>query len=354
MIKQDHLEVYDLILTTKAPLFIGSGRKYTKKEYLYDKNKQTFAIMDEEKLLKLLRNEKLLDSYENFILFTNDYLHNFFVNNHINGSEIESITLFSGSAGDALTDKPLSEIQEFIRNKHNVPYCPGSSLKGALRTVLLTKLILQSPSPEYIDFRSKSRSKEAEYLNILTYNKKNREDEVNSLMRAISISDSEPIEGSSMILARKDDISVSGKVKTINTIRECIRPGVEIRFKLTLDKSQLGKIDIRFIKDAIGEYGKFYKEIYVRKFNVPNEAVKEDFQNCIIIGGGSGYFSKNIVYSLLGRERALKVVTEIMKKKFKDHKHENDILAGISPHRLKHTTYQRKSWHFGVCSVEIN
>lgn len=31
-----HLQVYDLILRTRTPLFVGSGKKYVKKEYLFD------------------------------------------------------------------------------------------------------------------------------------------------------------------------------------------------------------------------------------------------------------------------------------------------------------------------------
>lgn len=38
MIQQDHLQVFDLTLKTQSPLFVGSGRKIGKREYIYSPN----------------------------------------------------------------------------------------------------------------------------------------------------------------------------------------------------------------------------------------------------------------------------------------------------------------------------
>lgn len=35
MIHEGQLEVFDLTLTAKAPVFIGSGKSYVKKEYVF-------------------------------------------------------------------------------------------------------------------------------------------------------------------------------------------------------------------------------------------------------------------------------------------------------------------------------
>ena len=41
------LQVYDLILKTRTPLFVGSGKKYVKKEYLFDpKGRCVFSVAD--------------------------------------------------------------------------------------------------------------------------------------------------------------------------------------------------------------------------------------------------------------------------------------------------------------------
>ena len=36
MIQQDHLQIFDLTLNVWAPLFVGNGSSYTKKEYMYN------------------------------------------------------------------------------------------------------------------------------------------------------------------------------------------------------------------------------------------------------------------------------------------------------------------------------
>ena len=33
MMREEQFEVFDLVLTTKAPVFIGSGKNYVKKEF---------------------------------------------------------------------------------------------------------------------------------------------------------------------------------------------------------------------------------------------------------------------------------------------------------------------------------
>ena len=35
MMREEQFEVFDLVLTTKAPVFIGSGKNYVKKESLH-------------------------------------------------------------------------------------------------------------------------------------------------------------------------------------------------------------------------------------------------------------------------------------------------------------------------------
>lgn len=348
----NHLQVYDLILKTKAPLFIGSGRKYTKKEFTYNPRTHKVAFIDPQLLMEKLIEKNLLDKYEHFILrCPNVYLYSFLVECGFSQYEIDEMTIFTADAADAvMKGKALSEVHEFIHDVKYRPYVPGSSLKGCLRTVLLYKMIHEKPI--VFTGQDKADNVEAIYLNTLRLNPK-QQDEVNSIMRGISISDSMPIDRENMILARKDDISKAGNRKPINLIRECVKPGVEIVFKLTLDKSVLKTIDVEFIREAVAEYGIYYTKTYSESFRMPQNAVYESFENCIVLGGGSGYYGKNIIYPLMGKEKAVRYVSKFMSKKFPRHKHENDIRQGISPHRLKHTTYDRLSYHFGVCEVKI-
>ncbi len=46
-----HLERVELVLRTLSPVFIGSGEKLTKKEYIYDKNDRVIYMLNLAKLM---------------------------------------------------------------------------------------------------------------------------------------------------------------------------------------------------------------------------------------------------------------------------------------------------------------
>ncbi|HOL84275.1 MAG TPA: type III-A CRISPR-associated RAMP protein Csm5 [Thermoclostridium caenicola] len=354
MIQKGHLKVYDMLLETKGPLFIGSGRRYTKKEYCFDPSTKKAIFLDMEKFMNKVVEYGLMDQYEHFMLFRDSaYLHDFIRECGFSDADLEKMKLYETYVGDALVEnRSLMEIQEFVHDAQNRPYVPGSSLKGALRTALLIKMILQDQDKPTVTSirRHDADSIETRYLHTLGLTQKTR-NAVNSVMRGIMISDSLPIDRSDMVLARKDDLSVSGVRKSINMIRESVKPGVKLHFKLTLDTSVLKAIDIDDIRDAISQFGRFYRETYIPMFRLPQNAVQEDFSDCLVLGGGSGYFAKNIIYPLCGKQEGLRLVSEFMTQTFRNHKHHEDVKLGASPHRLKHTNYHGHSYHFGVCKV---
>lgn len=54
-----HLKSYDIQLTVQSPLFIGSGEKLSKKEYLFLPQENKAIIMDTEKLIVFFKQKKL-------------------------------------------------------------------------------------------------------------------------------------------------------------------------------------------------------------------------------------------------------------------------------------------------------
>jgi CRISPR-associated protein Csm5 len=373
MIKMNHLAKYQLVLTTRSPVFIGSGIEVTKKEYYYDHSKKHVHILNLEKFIRLIVDKELSDAYEAYVLrgASRVYLADFLREHRINRAEIAAITDYIIDSADALPpEHSLKGIKLFMRNACQQPYIPGSSLKGALRTALLVKMLHEDGDKRKLNadqFWTATKDRpgdrnnakraveqiEENYINTLGLNRRNG-DAVNSLMRGISVSDSQPIRDiDAMILCGKNDLSITGNIKPLNVVRECLRPGVKVSFDLCLDSSILKKIDIDYIQSAIRDFGAYYAENFDSKFKKPVGAVAEKFQDTLILGGGAGFFSKTIVYALLGQTRGLKFVSDYMQNQFRQHKHEMDLETGISPHRLKHTAYRRQSYHYGVCGVEI-
>ena len=64
--------------------------------------------------------------------------------------------------------------------------------------------------------------------------------------------------------------------------------------------------------------------------------------NTVWLGGGAGFVSKTVIYSLFGDD-GIKLVPEIFAKTgVQNHKHNKDKSLGVSPHILKLTSYRGK------------
>lgn len=354
------LQVFDLVLTTQAPLFIGSGKTILKKMYVYDKSTHKVSIFDEEKFLTLLFEKNQVDPFERFMLGPFSNLYAFLTQDcHLTEEDWKDTVRYTFDAGAALDARhSLTDIQSFIRDPAGRVYVPGSSIKGALRTVWLYWM-MHKEGIEHMDLVKDHREKygvipEKQYLHSLHLNRRRPDDMVNSLFRGIQVSDSMPVSDDSMVLADKWDSQTSGSIKKVPVCRESIRPGTQIVLKLTLDQSILqGRITKESLIQAIQAFDSYYSETYTSKFSQPKEQADIRCETYLLLGGGAGFFSKSLVYPYLGQERGLRKAAEIMQGSFRYHHHERDEVLGISPHTLKYTKYQGKYYPMGVCGVEI-
>ena len=152
MIHEGQLEVFDLTLTAKAPVFIGSGKSYVKKEYVFLTPRfarvscDEVMLLDETKFFHLLLERKLEDKYTQFMLGAQTDLYRFLTAECcLSLNDIRAVSRYSIAAADALdAEHSLKEINAFVRGADGRVYVPGSSVKGALRTAILTDWILSS------------------------------------------------------------------------------------------------------------------------------------------------------------------------------------------------------------------
>lgn len=367
MIHEDQFEVFDLTLTAKAPVFIGSGKRYTKKEYVFLSSDKTglpqdqVILLDETKFFHLLLERGLADKYERFILASQDTLYRFLTSEcHVSRSDIRAVSRYSISPADALdADHSLKEIHAFVRGADGRVYIPGSSVKGALRTAILTELILSEAMPHTTLGDASEGFPEGEYLHTLALKKdkdgRTVNDAVNSIMRGISISDSLPVADSCMMLAGKTDASVNGKTHPVPLCRECIRPGTVLHFKLTLDQSVLRhKITATSLKKSIRTFDTYYETTFLRHFIAPRHMAEVSYTDTLLLGGGAGFFSKTLAYPYLGEEDGLLFAISELGNKFWTHHHEKDWNGGISPRTMKYALYQGQLYPYGLCEVSIS
>ncbi|MCD8180965.1 MAG: type III-A CRISPR-associated RAMP protein Csm5 [Firmicutes bacterium] len=351
----DNIKRYKIKLTALAPIFIGSGRKINKCEYVFANNK--VYVIDPDKLMDVIIKRNLTQRYINFMSRGGE---NVRLKSWLDSAGIkdyQSIAAYTLTGMRNINDR--NGIQAFIKDAYNRPYIPGSSLKGMLRSVILWNEVYSNDGRVKKTARNaaaaartsdgkhikKELAKHSDELERMFFTEEIDKTRVSN-MRGLSISDSKPFALGDLTLCEKIDISDKGRKKPINIMRECIKPGVIVEFDMTVDE-RIFKYSLADLRRMIEDYSIDYSNIVTYAF-VDNEEEK----NALFLGGGAGYFSKTVTYSLFDEDGAVEFARNYLRKTTpRKHKHENDY--NISPHMRKCTIYNGETYEMGKCGIEI-
>lgn len=359
------LKNYKIKLTTLGPLYIGSGKTIGKKDYIYKKNENRFYFLNMKIFFKELMKRNLLKSFEDYMMgFKTIDLGQWLETQKITKEEWVHWVDYSVDAG-FLEKKKKRMIDTFIKDMYGNPYIPGSSLKGALRTILLPFMmskaekkqtkrnLLKNEIRTEDDYEKVNKGIQNDYFNRLK-----REDyknnATNDIMSMIRISDSGSLKKEDLIICQKIEKNVDGDYNILPTNRECIRPGVVIEFTLTLDTVYF-PCTIEEIESSIKDFYRNYQEKFVDAFDEPDHS-----KDCkLYLGGGVGYVSKTLPYQIMEIEEGTEYIANMFKNTldnfiYKKHKHDLDIHDyQVSPHIMKFGSYQRKRLQMGLCKWEV-
>ena len=134
---QQYMSTYKVTLETKGPLYIGSGKQLGKKEYIHNRQKKEIVVPNLIKMYQQLKKKNLTGEYEKFLLNPKEKdLYMWLVNKGITYAESKKWAEYSFDCSDAVLDRNTKEISLFVKDVYGKPFVPGSSLKGALRTIL--------------------------------------------------------------------------------------------------------------------------------------------------------------------------------------------------------------------------
>ena len=347
-------------LEVLTPLHIGGAdykSKLDKKEYIFDKDKKTLTLIDNEKFIAFLIKKNLFEKYiayiENnvnakvMIQNRNINLFNFLKANNID-KDIQDFRKKAPIKLD-MNIENMNDIKLMLRDVQRKPYIPGTSIKGALINLLL------------VDYIIKNREKfSKEKRIILSECKKINDDRsirglkndikkiVNQIEKSIIYSDNKTLEKS-----KKFGISVSDSYSYSNTrtnfyqdidekrtnkpgedksrpmpvAREYIIANSIFDFDITLDIDLLeeSKLKIKNIDDLIDsiENAMSYLIDVLEDKNSPRT------EN-LVLGANTGFLQKTIVYALFEDEKErLEVVKKLLHKNQKNviGNHLNDKFA---------------------------
>lgn len=355
-------------LEVLTPLHIGGAdykSKLDKKEYIFDKDKKTLTLIDNEKFIAFLIKKNLFEKYiayiENnvnakvMIQNRNINLFNFLKANNID-KDIQDFRKKAPIKLD-MNIENMNDIKLMLRDVQGKPYIPGTSIKGALINLLL------------VDYIIKNREKfSKEKRIILSECKKINDDRsirglkndikkiVNQIEKSIIYSDNKTLEKS-----KKFGISVSDSYSYSNTrtnfyqdidekrtnkpgedksrpmpvAREYIIANSIFDFDITLDIDLLeeSKLKIKNIDDLIDsiENAMSYLIDVLEDKNSPRT------EN-LVLGANTGFLQKTIVYALFEDEKErLEVVKKLLHKNQKNviGNHLNDKFAPRVLNRIK-------------------
>ena len=355
-------------LEVLTPLHIGGAdykSKLDKKEYIFDKDKKTLTLIDNEKFIAFLIKKNLFEKYiayiENnvnakvMIQNRNINLFNFLKVNNID-KDIQDFRKKAPIKLD-MNIENMNDIKLMLRDVQGKPYIPGTSIKGALINLLL------------VDYIIKNREKfSKEKRIILSECKKTNDDRsirglkndikkiVNQIEKSIIYSDNKTLEKS-----KKFGISVSDSYSYSNTrtnfyqdidekrtnkpgedksrpmpvAREYIIANSIFDFDITLDIDLLeeSKLKIKNIDDLIDSIENAMSYL----INVLEDKNSPRTEN-LVLGANTGFLQKTIVYALFEDEKErLEVVKKLLHKNQKNviGNHLNDKFAPRVLNRIK-------------------
>ena len=345
---------YKMKLEVLTPLHIGGAdykSKLDKKEYVFDKDKGTLTLIDNEKFISFLIKKNLFDDYifyiqKNLTLKNNKQDKNIKLIDFLKSRDIyKNIEEFRKKAPIKIAAEieEMNDIKLMLRNLQGKPYIPGTSIKGALVNFLLVNYIINNRD-KFKNEKNKilEIAQKANNDNDIKKAKNNIKKIVNDIEKYIIYGDNKELEKSKRFgisvsdtynysnirtyfyrdIDEKRDTSKKEKEQPIPIYREYIMANSIFDFDITLDIDLIkkSKLKIKTISDLTEALENTSNYLINKILKDENSSQIEN----LILGANTGFLQKTIIYSLFEKkEERLEVVKKLLhlKKgdKIKDH-----------------------------------
>ncbi len=272
-----------------APIHIGNGEKYTSREFIYENGH--FYFPDMGKFYNRMVEKGYDQKFERFLQETkpnarNNRLISFLEDNRISDRNFGGYRIIETELetnNNYLRGGALNQVSKFIRDPFGNPYIPGSSLKGAIRTILM------NTNPDWNNENVVKDKKENKSL--IPWGAKKGQN-YDDLFNTIRVSDSKPFRNDSLILVQKWDHKANPSLaKPLPLYREAIAPLTKINFTITTTTKEAGILMEELGQRAQAFY-KEYKNFFLSDF--PENKIQPNIQYPIYLGAGSGAWTKTI------------------------------------------------------------
>lgn len=364
-----------MIIKILTPTYIGGAenKNLSNKDYFLSENGKELNIIDTAKLMKYLMENNL---YDNFMTMISENKNITNILNEIGAKDyqekivkeklnIETIVYEKGKIN-------LNNINTFIKDSEGNPYIPASSLKGFITTAISYNYIINNKYKfenfkfENFKFDIRNNKKLKVIWNNIQKIVFKQEKFVDGkraevdLRRFINISDAFPKDKVSTLITAKEDFSVTNKGTKISKLpiyREYLLPDSVFEFEISMKYDELKNLGLCSINDLLNMLENYTNKAIELEEKLNDIAKKEGiltyrtFDDSLvpnmILGGGSGYFSKTLLSALFNDIELKNLLKNMLKKG--NHK----LLDTVStPRTLKLAKYNSNYYFVGMTRLE--
>nr|WP_302755560.1 type III-A CRISPR-associated RAMP protein Csm5 [uncultured Megasphaera sp.] len=384
MINTEKWEHKTYELTCISPIHIGNGELLKQYEYIFtkDRNQQRIYFLDKAKWMTFLVRHDLIDDYAQSVFSGRMNLYGWLQSQRI-GSLSAIIREVRNASADVYLvrerQQRVNDISRQVKTPDGVPYIPGSTLKGAIRSAILFHDIRQHPEA-YLPFwnrikaameagnrrqmRDLAQNIERQAFTRLKQQKNRPDDALQSVMKGLAVSDAMLVghERDTVILQKYDVSSIRReglKGHPLALFRECIPAGRKFRFSMTLDKDIARLIGITSLDDVWQWVRDYLAFGLAQEKGVFGHEYKGEFEESkladIRLGGGTGFLSKTVYYALApngeGRTVLANFFDDVLftRRNCHHHKTKDDRLT---PRTLKLAWADNDRWILGLAAVK--
>lgn len=384
MINTEKWEHKTYELTCISPIHIGNGELLKQYEYIFtkDRNQQRIYFLDKAKWMTFLVRHDLIDDYAQSVFSGRMNLYGWLQSQRIGSLSAIIREVCNASADVYLVrerQQRVNDISRQVKTPDGVPYIPGSTLKGAIRSAILFHDIRQHPEA-YLPFwnrikaameagnrrpmRDLAQNIERQAFTRLKQQKNRPDDALQSVMKGLAVSDAMLVghERDTVILQKYDVSSIRReglKGHPLALFRECIPAGRKFRFSMTLDKDIARLIGITSLDDVWQWVRDYLAFGLAQERGVFGHEYKGEFEESkladIRLGGGTGFLSKTVYYALApngeGRTVLANFFDDVLftRRNCHHHKTKDDRLT---PRTLKLAWADNDRWILGLAAVK--
>ena len=362
-IMSNRIDHAQLTLTIVSPTNIGGPEKLTTKDYMYNYDAGEVYLLNNYEWFRFLARHNKLTEFEVYMqdemIRSNgrtmyDWAKNAIgatqLTKDILGSAIGSI--MKSSIYNKGRKNSLNDITPQIRGANGDVYIPGSSIKGAIDSAIISHMLrnnkafrsnVQRELRKVLDVYKRKNARSLfkdifkmvnlailKHIHVLTNNEgKPFKGILASAFRGISVSDAMPMAAIQTEVLKKEDSCIDEDgTHAISVHRECILPNQKFSFTLTLDTAmtrEIGITSVNQVLDILQEDFDAIHKLLASKFKKVSPSIFKALESAnAYIGSNTGFVQKTIIMSAFtdDEKTGIDIIRAILDVNFPKAKHD--------------------------------